>query len=192
MFRIPPPEIAKRMSDEHRLDLLAQAGQPPSRGIKGVKSSKAVGVARRHLLAALVVASGLAIPWPQAQLSGAAAQGRDIAAHQNTTPIANPPEGHTGIIVPPASGSSVFKLCPARNGNAAQAHSGMSFKSTTPVANPPEGHTGIVVPPPSGPSAVERRPRTGDRPCLTYVVTSSSACSSHVHRGASPQRCSRS
>ncbi len=167
MFRIPPPEIAIRLSDERRVDLLMQAGERPSRRIKFVKGSRALGVGRRHLLAALVLASGLAIPWPRAQLAGAVAQGRDIVAHQDTTPIANPPEGHTGIIVPPASGSPVFKLCPARNETAAQVRSGVSFKSTTPIANPPEGHTGIVVPPPGDPSAFEPRSRTGDRPCLT-------------------------
>ena len=89
------------LADEHRFDLLASAGKRPADSCTNVDCFRALGVNRRSLLAGLVVLTGLALAWPQAQPARAVAQpGGSITPDKIAQPVATPPEGRTGIIVP--------------------------------------------------------------------------------------------
>jgi hypothetical protein len=147
------------LANEHRFDLLASAGKQPADGRTDVGNLRALGVKSRSLLAGLVVLAGLAVPWPQAQPAGAVAQAGGSITADKTAPIANPPEGHTGVIVPPANAPRAPDRCPARTGAVAQEGGTITAHRTAPsIATPPEGHTGVIVPPASDPSARCRAP----------------------------------
>ena len=98
MFSTPPQATQMLPAGQGALDPLAAEERPA-----GVPYFRAAVVTCRSLLAGLVVVGGLALPWPRAQLAGAATPAPATASATRTTPVATPPEGHTGVIVPPAS-----------------------------------------------------------------------------------------
>jgi hypothetical protein len=143
MFSTPPQTTQMHPAGNGGLDPLAAAVQPA-----GVPYFRSVVVTCRSLLAGLAVVSGLAIPWNGAQLAGAATPPPATASATRTTPIATPPKGHTGVIVPPAGDPARVNHCPAKTSAVTRADDTIS-RPTTPIATPPEGHTGIVGAPAS-------------------------------------------
>jgi hypothetical protein len=157
MFRITPLQTAVRLAEKRHLDLPAYASEGPSHPTELLGKRRARGAGHHHLLALLVVLAGLPVPLARAQLAEAVAQAGVTPAAKITSFIATPPEGHTGIIVPPASDPSTSARCPARTGAVPKAGVNAAREGTPPAATPSEGHTGIIVPPASAPRA--RAPR---------------------------------